>query len=200
MLLQHLKEYKRVVLGGDDNQLPPYVSRDLDDPPSMMTWLRRLTGNYQIPVTLLTKQYRMMPSVGSLVSDLFYKGELLHHKTFDGRRHLFFHDMKGRMCEKSTSRSCVQDSRRCIEIWRKYRKNYPQWTIQVLTFYEAQRAHVKRLNNKINVCCVDSFQGQEAHLVILLLSVRKCKLSKFMLHRGRLCVALSRVKGDLHIV
>ena len=83
MLLQHLKDYKRLVLGGDDDQLPPYVSRDVDDPPSMMTWLRRLTGNYQIPVTLLTKQYRMMPSVGSLVSDLFYRGELKHHKTFD---------------------------------------------------------------------------------------------------------------------
>ena len=200
MVIRRLKDYKRIVLCGDDKQLPPYVSRDVDNPTSMMTWLRRLTGAYRIPVTFLTTQYRMMPVNGELVSSLFYNGRLNHHKIADGGKHLFFHKMGGKMEGLSTSKYCVEDSKRCLAICANYARTSPNLKIQVLTFYQNQCSHVKSLNNTISVCCVDSYQGQQADVIILLLTLRKKKPNKFLMQPGRLCVALSRAKKDLHIV
>ena len=73
-------------------------------------------------------------------------------------------------------------------------------TLQVLTFYNAQCNHVKKNYPQMNVCNVDSYQGQQADVVILLLRVKNTNLSRFMLNKGRMCVATSRSKLDLHIV
>ena len=142
-------------------------------------------------------QNRMMPSVGTVVSNNFYEGRLLHYKAADNKKHLFFHCVQGKMGTKSTSRFCAEDSKKCIQISQKYPKSMK---IQVLAFYEAQCSQLKSLDRDMNVCCIDSFQGQEADVIILLLSVRKCNLSPFMLNMGRLCVATSRAQFNIHIV
>ena len=202
MLLHRLRGYKRFVCAGDQKQLSPYVSRLVDDAPSILTWLQRVHGKntYLIPNTLLRRQYRMMPSIGTVVSRLFYDSKLQHHKNKDGKKHLFFHCMDGKMEIHSTARWCVDDTNRCARIFNRYKTNSPHFKCHVLTYYEAQCRHVKHLYPHIPVCCVDSYQGQEVDVIILLLSLRKCKLSKFILNRGRLCVAISRAKLDLHIV
>ena len=196
-LLNYMGAYKRVVSCGDGKQLRPHVLKTVDDSPSLLTWIEALRGTYTVPCTHLRMQYRMMPSVGTVVSKNFYEGRLLHDKAADNKKHLYFHCVQGYMGTKSTSKFCAEDSRKCIEISKKYHKSLK---IQVLTFYEAQCSHVKTLDCNINVCCVDSYQGQEADIVILLLSVRKCNLSHFMVNMGRLCVATSRAKFNLHIV
>ena len=53
---------------------------------------------------------------------------------------------------------------------------------------------------QMNVCDVDSYQGQQEDVIILLLSIKISNVSRFMLNKGRMCVALSRSKVDLHIV
>ena len=93
---------------------------------------------------------------------------------------------------------CERDSYRCLEIIKDYRGS--KLGCQVLTFYEAQRSHLMSIDPSVNACCIDSFQGQEADVIILLLGVRKRKLSPFMLNRGRLCVGTSRAMKDFHIV
>ena len=102
------------------------------------------------------------------------------------------------MCKISESPYCEHDSIRCVEILKQYGGSNLDY--QVLTFYEAQCSHLKSLDGNVNVCCIDSYQGQEADVIILLLSVRKRNISKFMLNRGRLCVGTSRAKKDFHIV
>ena len=196
-ILNNMKGYKRFIIGGDHMQLDPYVSRDVDDAPSIMDWARKLMGKYVVPRTQLRRQYRMMPSVGAVVSKLFYNNNLVHNKVSDGERHLFFHNLEGTMDERGTSRYCVLESKRCLEIMRRYQGS--NLTCQVLTFYEAQRQHMKSLDATVNVCCIDSYQGQEADVVFLLLSIRNCKVSKFMKNGGRICVAISRAKKDFHI-
>ena len=201
MLVNQMGRYDRASLTGDRKQLPPHVVKEADaDFPSMITWIQRLPRGYTIPVTQLRMQYRMMPSVGSVVSNSFYDGILQHHKVSDGGKHLFFHCITGSMKTKSFSSFCEEDTRRCIRIYKRYHESNPLLKIQVLTFYQAQRDHVKTMHRNINVCCVDSFQGQEADIVILMTSVRCARLSSFMVHMGRLCVATSRAKKDLHIV
>ena len=197
MSANYMGRYKRVVACGDGKQLRPHVLKHVDDSPSLLTWIESLRGTFKVPCTHLVVQYRMMPSVGTVVSKNFYEGTLLHHKAADNKKHLFFHSVQGSMGTKSTSRFCAEDSKKCIAIIKHYPKSLK---IQVLTFYEAQCSHLKSLDSNINVCCIDSYQGQEADIVILLLSVRKCKLSHFMLNMGRLCVATSRAKINLHIV
>ena len=93
-----------------------------------------------------------------------------------------------------------EDSKKAIEILEGYQGKFPPLTYQVLTFYEAQCRDLKQLRGNIDVCCIDSFQGQEADIIILLLSARKCSLSKFMLSSGRICVGISRARMDMHIV
>ena len=197
-LLNRINGYKSIIFAGDDNQLDPYLHKDIVDAPSVMTWIRELLGIYRIPITQLRRQYRMMPSVGTVVSENFYDNTLEHDKISDGNDHLFFHCLGGKMCKISESPYCEHDSIRCIEILKQYGGSNLDY--QVLTFYEAQCSHLKSLDGNVDVCCIDSYQGQEADVIILLLSVRKRKISKFMLNRGRLCVGTSRAKKDFHIV
>ena len=197
MVLNQMSTFKRVVYCGDRKQLPPRVLKNVDDSPSLLTWIGKLRGRYKVPCTQLQRQYRMMPSVGNVVSENFYEGTLVHNKAADKREHLFFHCVQGNMDTRSSSRFCPEDSEKCITISKGYPKSLK---IQVLTFYQAQCSHVQSLDRNINVCCIDSFQGQEADIVILLLSARRCMPSKFMVDMGRLCVATSRAKKDFHIV
>ena len=201
-LLHRLDGYKRLLLAGDDNQLPPYVAREFENSPSIMTWIRRVSKarGFHVPITLLLTQYRMKPHVGTVVSENFYKGKLQHSKIPDGHPHLFLHSVQGNMETIGTSRFCREQSKRCSRIYSKYQTTLPPFTIQVLTYYEAQCKHIKKEYPKMNVCCVDSYQGQEADVVILLLSLKNCKLNRFILHKGRMCVATSRSRVDLHIV
>ena len=198
LLISRTSGYKRIVWGGDDIQLDPYLHKDIVDAPSVMSWIRRLSGVFQIPITQLRIQYRMMPSVGKVVSEIFYENNLQHHKKSDGKNHLFFHSLEGKMDKMGNSPFCKQDSIRCIQILKRYRGS--NFDCRVLTFYEAQRSHLKSIDEKVNVCCIDSFQGQEADVIILLLSTRKRNISPFMFNRGRLCVGTSRAKKDFHIV
>ena len=100
----------------------------------------------------------------------------------------------------STDRWCVDDTHRCARIYKNYKTNSLHFKCHVLTYYEAQCRNVKDLYPHISVCCVDSFQGQEVDVIILLPTLRKSKLTKFILNCGRLCVGISRAKLDLHIV
>ena len=137
-IFHRLRGFLRLLLGGDDKQLPPYVSRDAIDPPSIMIWVRRAANKkgFVIPVTLLLTQYRMMPEVGTVVSDNFYNGKLQHSKRPDGKKHLFFHFVEGIMESIGFSRYCVEQSKRCTRILKKYQSNIPHLTIQILTYYE----------------------------------------------------------------
>ena len=56
-LLLRLSGYnKRIILGGVHIQLDPYVTRDIEDAPSIMTWVLSLNGTYKVPKTLLRRQ------------------------------------------------------------------------------------------------------------------------------------------------
>ena len=201
-IFHRMRGYKRLILAGDDKQLSPYVARDFENSPSIFTWCRRICkrDGYMVPITFLRIQYRMMPHVGKLVSVNFYKGQLQHHKRPDGQPHLFFHLVEGTMETIGTSRYCVEHTQRCFRIYNNYKRRSPNLRIQVLTFYEAQRKNVKNMYPQMNVCNVDSYQGQEEDVIILLLSIKISKVSRFMLNKGRMCVSLSRSKLDLHIV
>ena len=198
LLLSRISGYLSISIGGDDKQLGPYLHKDIVNAQSFMKWIREFSGDYEIFITQLRRQYRMMPSVGSVVSENFYDNTLVHHKKSDGDDHLFFHCVEGKTSQMGTSPYCEQDSMRCIEILKSYRGS--NLDCQVLTFYEAQRKHLKSIDGDVKVCCIDSFQGQEADVIILPLSVRKRNVSPFMLQRGRLCVGTSRAMKDFQIV
>lgn len=83
---------KRWVLVGDQNQLPPFVERDLESKKSMDAYglepgmatetlfdflMDRLPDHSKVA---LTHQHRMAPAIGQLVSECFYGGRLTSEK------------------------------------------------------------------------------------------------------------------------
>ena len=118
VLLYRLDSNKRLLFGGNDNKLSPYVTKEFENSPSIMTWIRRVSkaSGLEVSITLLLTQYRMMPHVGTMVSDNFYKGKPQNSKIPDGHPHLFLHSLQGNMETIASSRCCRKWSKRCFQI------------------------------------------------------------------------------------
>ena len=196
MLLSLLNWFDRLVIAGDSKQLQPYVARR-HSAGSIMTWASRL--RYKIPCTKLLIQYRMVPAVGSMVSQLFYDGTLVNAMPEDGKKHIFFHDVGGTTIPRGTSCYNPKETEVCLQIYRKLQTR-GNLEAQILTFYKAQELHIKHRCKEAKVCCVDSYQGQEVQAVVLSLTVRKGAVYSFLSQAERICVSISRAKYFLHIV
>lgn len=89
--------------------------------------------------------------------------------------------------------------KKVIEIWKDEVENKKCKDIAVICFYEGQRNMIERKGpDGIRVFNVDSFQGQEAEVIIL--SLTCLTASKFLLDPNRINVACSRAKKKLIIV
>ncbi len=84
---------ERWVLVGDDKQLPPFVDEALRDPKVVQEFGLDMLESYQTIFTRLAaalppghtvaldRQYRMVPAIGNLISECFYRGELRSYPT-----------------------------------------------------------------------------------------------------------------------
>jgi len=214
-LFRHLPAtIDRIVIFGDRKQLPPYVSKEADD---MGQSLIDVLGAKLDPPreTMLRTQYRMPPSLGGLVSDLFYHGQLNHQKkdTAPGV-HIRFKSVEGYQRIRNDSVYNPPEAIKALEIYRLIqRENYhkPDTAdnplVVILTFYESQRYQITKEDRKrlgkgqepVRVFNVDGFQGQEAPFVIISTAARK-ELSGFLKDKRRINVAISRAKHFLCIL
>ena len=87
-----------------------------------------------------------------------------------------------------------------------FTRSSPNFEIAVLTAYNAQYDFFEKLRKTRplgqNVGChtIDSFQGKEAHVVIVCTCAYEKNVRRFMCNRKRINVALSRAKERLVVM
>jgi superfamily I DNA and/or RNA helicase len=232
-----LSRSKRWVLVGDPKQLPPYQDDELLDSGILQKYDlqhsdlaerlfdRMLHGVPDECKTILSTQHRMVPAIGSLISECFYDGklrsadkandELLVRLLKKPVAWLTSADLPSRYEQKiHFSFENQTESRIIVRLLGKMdkvlRESGVSRTVGILTGYGAQLQRLKRdiapmmdswANLKIEVNTVDAFQGREAEVAIY--SVTRSNdhgTIGFLRDLRRLNVALSRGRSALVIV
>ncbi|MCX8069468.1 MAG: AAA domain-containing protein, partial [Thermodesulfovibrionales bacterium] len=228
-LLIPILRAKKVILIGDQYQLPPSFSRsiidDLEDLDFITldflerSFFERLFDNTpNSNKSILLEQFRMPKEIGRMISDIFYNGKLLNGiekitESFISPQTIQWIDVKGKNETAGTSRYNPKEAIEVKELINDIAQQLPKGCtkdIAVITPYSAQKNLIRnviknmRQNScleRLNIRCdtVDNFQGQEADIVIYS-CVRTDGNLSFLIDRKRLNVALSRVKENLYIV
>lgn len=198
----------RTLLVGDSAQLPPFsrLNAPPDSPDAVVSLIERV--HRRVGSAMLQTQYRMFERLCSVVSALYYDGQLCTGKA-DAAGELRVHHVNG-TAETATehSKSLFNDAEaeRVVELAKGYAMAREE--VAVLAFYKAQVWRVKeRLEallgkaraEDINVMTVDAAQGQEFEHVVLSCVVDGTKRSFLEDHR-RMNVAISRAKRTLDVV
>lgn len=228
-LLIPILRAKKVILIGDQYQLPPSIGKALiDDTEELDFDLREFIEKSfferlydETPDTnkgFLTEQFRMPAEIGDLVSMLFYDGKLKNgiiksKKGFVDEQVIQWIDVKGDSKTEGTSKFNKEEAEAVRDLLIKLQKkldNGRQKTVAIITPYSAQKRLLKKLIHNLidkknittlDIKCdtVDSFQGQEADIVIYSVVRTKGRLD-FVLDRRRLNVAISRTRENLYFI
>jgi hypothetical protein len=209
---------RRIIVVGDPQQLPATVI----DPTVQRagygeSWISRAAKAYPQNVHLLDTQYRMDPEILKFPNASFYSGRILSGKSVFGRGpYVEFplrfidtakrgHEEKDKYSFKNSYEAAVIKSilESDSDILR-VRKIDPLCRIIIITPYKAQVDLLERTisdmksTGSVSIATVDSFQGQEAPVVIV--STVRTKSAGFVDSAQRLNVALTRAKRVLRVV
>lgn len=222
---------RRLYLFGDYKQLKPCVKSDscrkAGYAQSLLEKHAKAFHNINSSLTCqLNMQYRMHPTVGNLVSSVFYDSTLTHaaelsmtsmHNCLDDMVIQALHASPLMLVDHKCYRESSIASSFCnrgeamvvIRILKKLLSSgYNGKDIGVLTFYEAQSVLIRQLlllafNDTIGVevANVDGYQGREKG-VIIISCVRSNTLGQlgFLKEANRINVAISRARGAVIIV
>lgn len=236
-VLVPLVNSRRWVLVGDDKQLPPFVEHALED--------RDLLSRFeldpaQVHETLfahlveclpdtcsirLTHQHRMHPTIGGLISECFYEGELTSQERMASP--LVNLALGGPVvwvdtaaCPDRRERkdgSSTKNGREAHAItrlidrlqWVARQQDCPL-SVAVLTGYDAQRREIVKVLTpgeadrtylQVKVATVDAYQGQEADVAVFSVTRSNDRNDLgFLRSLERVNVALSRARDGLVIV
>jgi hypothetical protein len=214
----------RVILVGDTRQLGVFsnVRTEKHAQGSTQSLMERLECNGMLP-WMLTKQYRMPPSLGNLVSNLFYDGKLISETQADPIWPASVHFItvpKGKAERESDQSMSVRNQCEAVKAANavneliKTLMHQPDdavcksdvCRIAVLSTYAAQTRLLKTMlqaqenTGQVELLNVDAAQGREWDHVVLS-TVSDCsKRVSFISNRRRLCVALSRAKKTFTLV
>lgn len=228
---------QRWILVGDKRQLPPFVEEGLledqllaryglDKPDLTTTLFDRLCDLLPEECrTSLTRQHRMVPAIGNLISQCFYDGELSstlkpEDETFSSLlpRSVTWLSTSSRLDrnenQADTSYRNVCESQVITELLRRMgtlaESRNRRYKVAVLTGYAEQKKLLERTfapyaaqhpNLQVEWNTVDAFQGREADVAIY--SVTRSNPNRklgFLKENRRLNVALSRGKHFLVLV
>jgi len=166
---------------------------------------------------MLNEQFRMPEKIGNLISKLFYDNKLKngHIKStenfIDPQTIIRWIDVKGTHEIDGTSSYNELEIERIInllETINKYLENKSlNKTIGIITPYSAQKRKIRKeiktlaLSNisNLKVDTVDSFQGEEADIIIYS-TVKSYGNISFLIDKKRLNVAISRTKENLFFI
>ncbi|WP_230079743.1 DEAD/DEAH box helicase [Helicobacter pylori] len=164
---------------------------------------------------MLNEQFRMPASIGSLVSQLFYKKELKNgmikntKQFYDPENIIRWINVEGEHKLEKTSSYNKDQVQKIIELLEQIDRTLNQRkirkTIGIITPYNAQK---RRLRSEVEKCgfknfdelkidTVDAFQGEEADIIIYSTVKTTYGNLSFLLDSKRLNVAISRVKENL---
>ncbi|WP_051417062.1 serine/threonine-protein kinase [Paenibacillus sp. J14] len=238
-LLVPLVRGKKIILVGDHKQLPPVVNSNIEQYKKEEKGLRksdlekslfeelfeRISDEAKI---VLTSQFRMHPTIGQLINDVFYPTENIVSKKLPQERQHFLdwwpktiiwlntHGLANNIeqnvgVSKRNDAEATVISKLLSEIENIYGEKNIKASVAVISGYDAQRSIITNLvqpndnkkwkNLKIQINNVDAFQGSESDIAIYSI-VRNNSKGKigFLDDARRLNVALSRGKTCLILV
>lgn len=219
-ILMPLSVAKRAVLVGDPKQLPPtFCSEDIEIIKSIEdcdlqrfmyidTLFQQVANNH-----LLDTQYRMEKSIGSLISTLFYQGELKNGRNEEIEESIVWFDYKESRSWPETDniingKPAIRnlDECRIIQsiISNLAQKASKSLSVAIITPYKQQAYELRNMissTDKLNITIdtVDAFQGKERDIVIFSIT-RTTGSYRFLADERRMNVALSRARDRIIIV
>jgi regulator of nonsense transcripts 1 len=170
---------------GDHLQLAPFTTwRNARNYQYDTSMLQRHATSSHLPSNhnLLTEQYRMPPTLATLVSDLFYGGVLTTAASTTASRQrspaVRFVDVSGQEENLKKSYKNMAEVRVVVDTVRRERAAHPDQLINVIAFYKPQMFAIKdalkderlysnsgaALATELDVNTVDSMQGREADI------------------------------------
>ena len=149
----------------------------------------------------------MPKDMGDMVSGCFYNGRLQSFKKAPQQGSCLFLNMEAPWHVKDSSRYCPAEERQALRIVKSLVKKYPKKEVVVLTFYNSQIDYFRYLcreaSDDVEFPCftVDSYQGKQAHFVVLLTCCYgQKKPQKFICNQKRVNVAVSRAREGLVVI
>lgn len=224
---------KRFILVGDHRQLPPYLDLEteqslreagLDPDEAHVSLFERLyRGLDERNKHVLRRQYRMHPSIGELVSELYYKddGGLEHGVSpspfavaaYDRDHRAFWLDVahgeetqEGRSWRNFREAVAIQNCLTALD-GDAYAAGVT-YSVGVVAAYTAQKrllqqmllSHPERWKAlRLRVDTVDAFQGKEDDVIVYSMVRASAGTKRFISDRRRLNVAFSRARQLLII-
>lgn len=200
----------RFVLIGDHFQLPPVVlnreAKELKLDRSLMDYL---VEEYPYFLSKLSVQYRMHYKINNLVSGMFYRGELIPHKSVANRTVL-----DGPIIETKTvlgEEMMQKDSKSLynleeieavkLEVENLFERGIKPDQIAIISPYKAQAKRLQKELKDIEVDTVDAFQGREKDVVIIsFVRSNDQNIMGFLTDFRRLNVSISRAKSKLILI
>ncbi len=194
---------ERVILAGDPFQLPPTVmSKEAEKEGLGISILERIYPLCK-SVFLLDVQYRMPPEIIAFSNHYFYQNKVQSFKSsaFDS---ICFYDTAGTGFEEEAGEDggSLMNPGEVQLVQSIIQQQTDLNDIVVISPYSAQVKMLKEsLGQNIKVSTIDSFQGQEAEVIILSL-VRSNDTSEigFLKDYRRMNVALTRAKKQLFVL
>ena len=209
---------RRIVVVGDPRQLPPTViDLGCKEAGLGISWMEKVYNLHSQKVHLLDTQYRMDPLILKFPNQEFYgnriqSGEIINNRTPRTIKAVSFVDTSNRSWEERENFS-IRNAEEAIIIRallrqdddiQKLLQQQQVMKVAVITPYRAQSDLLRKELKKVkdlkdwSVSTVDSYQGQEADIVII--STVRTERVGFIDDPQRLNVALTRAKRILRIV
>ena len=165
---------------------------------------------------MLDEQFRMPEKIGNLISQLFYdkklkNGHIKDTKNFIHQKTLQWINIDGEHQRDGTSSYNEKEIDSIVKLVEKINeqliKRKLQKSIGIITPYSAQKRRIRKeikdilLSNvsNIKIDTVDSFQGEEAEIIIYS-TVKTYGNISFLIDKKRLNVAISRTQENLFFI
>ncbi len=198
---------KKLILAGDPFQLPPTViSEEAKQKGFNISLLEALIKN-NYPVHLLDTQYRMESVIAEFSNRYFYEGKLKSNKPVLAENHIFFYDTVGAdfLEQEDENSASLYNSEELNFINKLVESEQVDPLLTVfITPYNGQLHQAKdffKENPFKRFSTIDSFQGQEADIIILsLVRSNANQQIGFLNDYRRINVALTRARKKLYIV
>jgi regulator of nonsense transcripts 1 len=196
------KTLRKMCFVGDDKQLPPHGQDDLQNLQSIFE-----VDHLRESLTFLDTQYRMPPQIGDFISEQVYDGDLLSHSGHvvpSSAIACRFVDVNGSEQLDQDGKSLLNRKEVKAITRLAHHLQEENKSFRIITPYDAQRGALEEalrdedLNWEDKCFNVDSFQGNEDHVIII--SVVRSKALGFLSSMRRTNVMLTRCQRAMYIV
>lgn len=194
---------EKFILAGDHHQLPPTVLSTEAAKEGLTTSILEEAINNGIPTQFLATQYRMSPEIANFSSSYFYGNKLVSDAPSLPDSLVYYDTAGAEFNEKREGESWSCTNLQEIEVVLNHRSLWEEKMASkvFISPYAAQVRKATEMMPDIPCSTIDSFQGQEADLVIISL-VRSNEQGKigFLKDHRRMNVALTRAKKKLVVI